>query len=555
MSQKLREITRLCAFCLLFPFALGADDYTLSGKVTDALTGSAATNVVVEVITKVRWVGSVYFRGKDSERLSATPDRDGRYRLTGLPAGPCQVGVRGGGRYPQWVSKSIEFVSGRPEEVLDFALIPRASVRGRVTDAEGRPLAGFRVHAVEREWSLGEIRGFLRTFVETDAEGGYELTGLDPGRPLLLWVKRYSRVIEGASPPPPDLEARRPVPWPAYYAGSPAAEGAVPIVLRAGETREDVDLRLPDVLPLCAAGRIVGMENEGSVLVRITEREPSSGYSSAGALLLPVPAGKPAADGVFRICGLAPGDYTLSSRSERAAASRVAYRDISLAKRDLDGLLLAPAPAEALDGEVVWDREFTDPPRIPVQVNLTPLRRFREAGEDLSARLSSPGAFRIPNVTLDEYAVEVIADSERYYVRDVSYGMDQVQYRPLRVGAGPPGARLRVLLGSDGGTLTVRCVDRQGKAARDATVILVPAWATQEASVAAAYSSGATGVDGFYRSRVLAPGAYSVLATSDPVYPGVDAIAALWRARSGAKTVVVPANGHVEVTVEPGALR
>jgi hypothetical protein len=120
----------------------------------------------------------------------ATTDEDGRYRLTGVPAGSYTIApstpafvVPAETSYAQ-PGKSITLSEGEEVDGIDFSLIRGGVITGRVTDADGRPLVEQYVNIIrvdERGQKLPS--SYFNPFrFGTDDRGVYRLYGLAPGR-------------------------------------------------------------------------------------------------------------------------------------------------------------------------------------------------------------------------------------------------------------------------------------------------------------------------------------------------------------------------------------
>lgn len=101
-----------------------------------------------------------------------TTDGEGRYRIEGVTPGHRSFLARSR-EYPDAV-RDLEVEPG--ENRLDFRLQPGQSVEGRVVDLDGLPVAGARVTLQPLDTG-GRVEQ-----VESDAQGGFELTGVDDGR-------------------------------------------------------------------------------------------------------------------------------------------------------------------------------------------------------------------------------------------------------------------------------------------------------------------------------------------------------------------------------------
>ena len=120
----------------------------------------------------------------------ATTDEDGRYRLTGVPAGNYTLAPS----TPQFVvatetsfgqpGKSVTLGEGEEVAGLDFSLTRGAVIAGRVTDADGRPVIEQRLNMIRVDERGQRLPGssFNPFGFSTDDRGAYRVYGLLPGR-------------------------------------------------------------------------------------------------------------------------------------------------------------------------------------------------------------------------------------------------------------------------------------------------------------------------------------------------------------------------------------
>ena len=154
---------------------------SVSGRVT--LGDKAVPRAVVMLTTSERG-----FQRTPPAR--ATTDEDGRYRLTGVPAGSYTIApftpafvVPAETSYAQ-PGKTITLSEGEEVDGIDFSLTRGSVITGRVTDADGRILIEQRVNIIrvdERGQRLPSSY-FNRFGFGTDDRGVYRLYGLAPGR-------------------------------------------------------------------------------------------------------------------------------------------------------------------------------------------------------------------------------------------------------------------------------------------------------------------------------------------------------------------------------------
>lgn len=158
----------------------------------------------------------------------ATSDREGFYQLTGLAPGEYSVRASlpealadGGAQKAQ--------VSARGCAEVNFDTHSDGRVSGRVLDAEGRAVAELKIDLIRADGPEISLNGL---WIQTDAEGRYELKGVPPGRYLLGFGL-------GSEP-----DARAPFPR-TYYPGARDAAQATTIEVGPGQRLALFDLRMP----------------------------------------------------------------------------------------------------------------------------------------------------------------------------------------------------------------------------------------------------------------------------------------------------------------------
>ena len=87
--------------------------------------------------------------------------------------------------------------------------------------------------------------------------------------------------------------------------------------------------------------------------------------------------------------------------------------------------------------------------------------------------------------------------------------------------------------------------------AADCTVVILPATAPSEATLAVAMKTGKTNQSGAWTSPTLAPGKYYALATRQPIDRSPETIGKLWKARNRGEEVDVAPNGQPSVILTP----
>jgi hypothetical protein len=169
--------------------------------------------------------------------FEALTDARGNYELKDLPPGSYRVTPA----YPAHLSaedgSGLARVVARGCAELDFDTHSSVRLKGRVIDAEGRPLLGVKVGLIHAERTEIAREGL---YASTGGGGDYVLTGIPAGRFLLFFDLPSAPAARS-----PYLPAERsPSPPRAYYPGVWSAAQATVITVAEGENLPAFDLQL-----------------------------------------------------------------------------------------------------------------------------------------------------------------------------------------------------------------------------------------------------------------------------------------------------------------------
>jgi protocatechuate 3,4-dioxygenase beta subunit len=177
-------LTGLLSF--LFPCSIGlaqdsAATTSVSGRVTVAGKGAAGITVVARVIN---WP-------LENRTVAKTvTDDEGNYRLTGLAVGRFTITpidrtfvVGAGTGFYKSPGQMVNVTENESISKIDFALVRGGVITGRISDLEGRPIIGERVHVAAKgdAGTYFPIGSLLGPRNQTDDRGVYRIYGLGPG--------------------------------------------------------------------------------------------------------------------------------------------------------------------------------------------------------------------------------------------------------------------------------------------------------------------------------------------------------------------------------------
>ncbi len=300
---------------------------------------------------------------------------DGRFEMHDLPVGGAWIATEAEHLY---VHPALRV--GRDDDEVDVPLVRGASVRGRVLDVSGAPVAGAEIEGASRfdPWMVFDAgASMVKTArVPTDAQGAFTLPRIPAGVPLTLRVAAAHR--SELRPEHVDLPPLQ-----------PGERRQLDLVLRTGGT---------------ISGRVLDADDapvrQAKVAVRRTDLSLANMNTLADGETLQT-ADHTDAEGRFRVQGLPDGSYEVRlaepgyrpvSSGSRALASGADLADIvlradaglSIEGRVVDGagapiahaVVQAFRPPSFTDMAAALDRESR--PELPVQ----PDGSFRLSGYD-----------------------------------------------------------------------------------------------------------------------------------------------------------------------------
>jgi hypothetical protein len=360
----------------------------------------------------------------EAPRVVITTD-DGAFTFEGLRAGAYSltaskdghVAMSYGASRPGRAGRLIALTAGAVVRT-ELRLPPGAVITGTVQTPEGEPAVGVAVGAFVSTYdpNRGGRRHTLvpNSTVVTDDRGIYRIFGLAEGT---HWVAVTPRMpganadlqvlspgeirsalaevrqnlvatrpgMPASAPRSADepIEPRRSVTLaPVYFPGTPMMERATPILLRAGEVRNNINIDL-EYLPTSRVEGFVSVPPGTRVVLSLASSDPTmmrGGMRSAVA----------SDDGRFSFAAVAPGTYSIQARSMPrdvrstampAEVGLVAQTKVVVAGEDITGISLSLMSALSLSGTIVLEGSDSALPPLPLRI---PVPAFEVASPGIS---------------------------------------------------------------------------------------------------------------------------------------------------------------------------
>ena len=401
---------------------------------------------------------------------SATTDADGRYALTGLPAGRYTVAARKGGYLSLQYGQTRAFEPGTPLQIesgdtltrVDLQL-PRGSVlTGAVFDQHGQPAVGAAVRA--RRYGFASGRWDLVRAGDddhTDDRGVYRLYGLAPGK---YYIEATPAGVFG-----------RPLGrGPTYYPNAPDLGSAQHVAVGIGEELGGLDVYLTESATATVSGVVI------DALGRPQVRARSVSLVSRTASGRRVRGGQIQADGSFTLEGVSPGDYVLYT-STPATEGPVEFAEVELRTigEDVKGIVLRTTIGATATGAVVVNGDlgaaFSPDELLPFTmplgfVEVPAGRGTGGVGPDWSFEIRGIGEAQV--IRLLGLPDDWVLDAVLLNGRDIT---DQ----PIHLPAGRATSGFRIVVTDRTTRLRGTVVDADGRPTADARVMIFAADATR----------------------------------------------------------------------------
>jgi protocatechuate 3,4-dioxygenase beta subunit len=332
--------------------------------------------------------------------VTVEADHEGRFELTGLPAGPFRIsaaktGYSVPGREtfaptPLEAAVRVDLADGETRERVDITLAPWGTLSGQIIDELGEPLQSVRVQLLQVRYQGGRRRlvgagGAPRL---TDDLGRYRMFGLAPGRYIV------SATIGDVGTADLPGYSR------SFFPGTPNAGEAQFVSMALSQESSGIDFSMSRARTARISGTLLNAAGEpstsGSVRLLPSQRSGSVTSVEAGARLLP--------GGKFEFPNVTAGQYVIQvdrGRRNAGAEGEFGTLPVSVDGSDISDLVVQTSAGSSIAGRITFDTFSGPVPRIAsnqIEVVPVPIDADRSPAVPGSADIHQDWTFEVNGV-------------------------------------------------------------------------------------------------------------------------------------------------------------
>jgi hypothetical protein len=441
-------------------------------------------------------------------------DAEGRFELTGLPAGRWEltaskagyVTLRYGQRRPYESGRPLELADKQVVDKIDLALPRGGAVTGRVLDEFGDPVAGARVQVLRYQIIQGTRRLTpVANGDQSDDTGAFRVFGLMPGEYYVSATLRTLPVDD-----PEDALSYAPT----YFPGTGNVAEAQRVSIALGQEQSGVNFALLPVKTVKVAGQALNSMGAplANAMIALNPADPS-------APIMIGPLGGNARtrnDGTFTINNVVPGSYVLNATNGRPGPFggqfgganpelEVAMLPITVGSEDLSGIVVVTGTGVTLSGTVVAAQGSSGKaPVEAVQINSQALQPERGLFAR-PARVDADGVFRLTNL-FGPRQIRVLGLPATWTLKSILIGGVDVTDSAVDFKSGAEIKDAQIVLTDRVSEVTGQAATRDGVPARDYTVVVFPDDETKWTGASRFIRSARPDQQGLFKIRGLPAG-------------------------------------------------
>jgi len=497
-----------------------------AGTVRDALTGQPLAHAAVRLLPK-----------SNGDGYQAITDASGAFHFNALPALQYRFETARTGYEDSHLAilkegdssvSIVQLAAGQSVADARIVLQPEGAISGRVTDADGAPMAASPVNAIGIRWDRGQRHYEVFASGVTDAAGNYRLRAAS-GRYYIQAVgPRSNGPVPGifaTEPGGPEMKLAT-----IYYPAAKEIEAGATVEIHPGQQLSGIDFKLP----LAPCYHVRGV-------VRSTQSQPGAGLmllsrNAGWSLLTSSGGGSVRPDGSFDIPGVLPGHYSLQFFPPGRNPGGLA---IDITDRDINGVQLAAMPRLDVKGAVRVDGPAPEPPAFVEFRSIDPA--LFDTGDRTTPK---NGAFSFRGLPPRRFAV---LTNPGFYVESVSADGRELPGGIVDLTHGVPG-EIEIVVGQAAGQIEGSLHLSGDAAFPEATAVLVSADG-QTGNTGA--RSAAIDPGGRFRFSPVPPGRWYVFAVphfEEGLWQNMEFVSAM-SAQGAAVTVSGNTGAPVEVSL------
>jgi protocatechuate 3,4-dioxygenase beta subunit len=347
--------------------------------------------------------------GGSPGRTAITAD-DGTFVFDGLRPGRYTLGATKDGYVAMSYGAAratrpgIAIAVGSGETRRISVTLPRGAViTGTIADADGVPMHGALVTALGYRYvGLSGERRALPAGISagpSDDRGIYRIFGLPAGDYVIMAQTRHIGPMQATElrTVSQDAVSRRTVSLvPSYHPATADVGRATTVTVNAGEERGGIDVQMQYVTTARVSGvaPVIADVHTYVSLIRTGDAFGVDGSRGSHAN----------DDGRFSFAGIAPGQYSVTARSNPPGRHLWGKVDIVVDGEDISNVAITMQPTLTISGRVVFEGTRTPPPLAGLQVRDFALTNLGNTSRMLpDVKLEPDNRFSIADITPGEY--------------------------------------------------------------------------------------------------------------------------------------------------------
>ena len=532
------------------PAPVTPSTFRISGRVIDAITGQplARASVALNPSNPLNNPNS-----PDSGRVEVT-DAEGVFAFAGVPPGKYVLSARRRGYIDQMYQQHESFTTaiivgpGCESENLIFGLRAGASISGDLVDESDDPIRHADVMLYHQLFTGGKRRTLLVRRVNTNDEGHYHFSALNPGTYFVgvlaqPWyaqhgvrhrVKQENQdVNEGGLQPLNEQNQSLDVVYPiAFYSNASDLPGAAPIALRSGDLAI-ADFRMRPVPAMHVLVKTPATDSNQGTGVAVTQT-----VADNDTIFLPAQVNQ-LAPGLMEVTGVPQGRFNLVLNTQHGNAMTHRSQSVQI-QNDAEVDVTRSTSPPVVSGVLRVDDGSPLPQSARVRL------RSSAAGEFFDTAVSGTGEFSFKENPLEPGNYEImIIEPQGLFIRSLSSATAKTSGRSFEI-ATSHDVSITINASKGNGRIT-GVAFKKDKPAPGVMIVLAP---LDLKSNPALFRRDQSDSDGSFALNFVVPGRYTLLAIEGGWDLEWADVSVLQRYIAGGESVQIAPNQETDVSVK-----